>query len=78
MPTAWQGTPKRWRVQGKATDGLVVTLGRFDTEEEARAECARLVAEATYRELTVQPIAPPPATSSPAADTTSAQKPRNK
>ncbi len=76
MPPSWQSTPKRWRVQGKATDGLLVTLGRYDTEEEARAECARIVAEATYRDVIVQPIAQPPAPAEPAPAVAPTNKPR--
>ncbi len=61
MPSKWQGEPKRWRLQGRASDGLVVTLGRYDTEEEANADRVKFAAEAAYRDLKVLPIAPPPA-----------------
>jgi hypothetical protein len=47
-------------VQGKATDGLIVTLGRFDTQEQADVEAQRLIAEAAYRDIVVQAIIPPP------------------
>jgi hypothetical protein len=60
MPPRWQGQPKRWRVQGKAADGLTVTLGRYDTEEEANRECARLLEEGLYREVRTTPIPPAP------------------
>ncbi len=49
--------PKRWRLRGKAADGLVVTLGRYDTEEEAQADCRKFAGTGIYRELAVQPIA---------------------
>jgi hypothetical protein len=58
MPPSWQGTPKRWRVQGKAVDGLTVTLGRYDTEAEATAERDKLIQEGVYRDVKVAPIAP--------------------
>jgi hypothetical protein len=58
MPAQWQTQPKRWRVQGKAPDGLTVTLGRYDTEDEANAECAKFVREGHYRDVHVVPIAP--------------------
>ncbi len=60
MPAGKQGNPKLWRVQGKASDGLVVTLGRFETEEQAKAEAERLVADAAYRDIVVQAIVPAP------------------
>lgn len=58
MPPGKQGIPKLWRVQGKATDGLVVTLGRFDTQEQANLEAERLISEAAYRDVVVQAIIP--------------------
>ena len=58
MPAQWQAEPKRWRVRATASDGLAVTLGRYDTEEEAQADLARLSAEGNYRDLRVEPIAP--------------------
>jgi len=59
MCAQWQSKPKRWRVRGKSpADGLTVTLGGYDTEEEARADCARLVEKGIYRDVTVEPIDP--------------------
>ncbi len=63
MPVNWPpkvSPTKRWRVRGKAADGLVVTLGRYETAEQAHADCKRLEAQAEYRDLTVQPIEPKP------------------
>ncbi len=54
--------PKLWRIRGKASDGLVVTLGRYDTETQARTDLQRFAAEAVYRDLSVEPISPPSAT----------------
>lgn len=58
MATKWQGEPKRWRVRGRSTDGLMVTLGRHDTEKEAQAEAEKLLKEGFYRDVTVEPIKP--------------------
>ncbi len=60
MPAKWDSQPKRWRVRGTATDGLTVTLGRYETAEEAHAECRRLTEQGGYRGLVVQPIEPKP------------------
>ncbi len=68
MSSKWQGQPKRWRVRGKApSDGLVVTLGRYDTEDEARNARDALARDAIYRDLTVEAIIPPPAPPAPDA-----------
>ena len=48
--------PKYWRVRGTASDGLTVTLGRYETEEEARADSSRLAVGGAYRNLVVQPL----------------------
>ncbi len=66
MPVKYPPEPKRWRVRGKAADGLVVTLGRYDTEEDAQADCRKFTEQAVYRNLEVQAI-PPPAVAPPAA-----------
>ncbi len=56
----WRATvPKLWRIRGKAKDGLVVTLGRYETEAEAQTELQRLAREGQYRNLLLQPLAPP-------------------
>jgi hypothetical protein len=59
VATKWQGEPKRWRVRGKSTDGLTVTLGCHDTEKAARAEAEKFVQEGFYRDVTVERIEPP-------------------
>ena len=63
MATKWQGEPKQWRVRGKSTDGLAVTLGRHDTEKAAEAEAEKLRKEGLCRNVTVeriQPVGDPP------------------
>ena len=58
MATKWQGEPKRWRVRGKSTDGLIVTLGSHGTEKAARAEADKFLKEGFYRDVTVERIQP--------------------
>jgi hypothetical protein len=60
MPGKWEPQPKHWRVRAKAADGMMVTLGRYATAEEAEADCAKFAKEGRYRDLSVQPIAPAP------------------
>ena len=56
MPAKWQGEPKRWRVRGRSTDDLMVTLGCHDTEKEAQAEAEKFAKEGFYRDVTVERI----------------------
>ena len=78
MPSWRSAAPKVWRfrIRGVSGDGTTVTLGRFETEEEARAEYDRLVEEGYYRKLKVSPVEPPPpAPAEAAAPATPAPKP---
>ncbi len=52
--------PKHWRVQGTATDGLTVTLGRYETAEQAHEDCGKLTKQGDYRDVAVQAIEPRP------------------
>ncbi|MFO0839705.1 MAG: hypothetical protein U1D55_14415 [Phycisphaerae bacterium] len=52
--------PILWRIRGRAPDGLVVTLGRYETEPEAQADLSRFKREGRYRELDLQALPPPP------------------
>jgi hypothetical protein len=52
--------PKHWRLRATAADGLIVTLGRYATTEEADADCGRFALHGEYRNLAVQSIAPCP------------------
>ena len=54
-PTKWN-VPKHWRLRGTATDGLTVTLGRYENAEEAHADSYRLALSGAYRDLVVQPL----------------------
>ncbi len=59
-PKQWRNpAPKLWRIRGKARDGLVVTLGRYETEPEAQSDLQRLTEYGGYRHLEVQAITPP-------------------
>jgi hypothetical protein len=58
MATKWQGEPKRWRVRGKSSDGLVVTLGSHGTEKAAQADAEKFLKEGFYRDVTVERIQP--------------------
>lgn len=64
MSPKWN-LPKHWRLRATAADGLIVTLGRYATAEEADAECGRFALQGKYRNLAVQPIAPGPAPTAP-------------
>lgn len=52
--------PKRWRICAVAADGLRVTLGRYDTREEADADFRRLATSA-YRNVVIEPLVVAPA-----------------
>ncbi len=60
--------PKSWRIRATAADGVVVTLGRYETAEQAEADRGKFVALGGYRHLVVQPIEP--ARGAPAAGST--------
>jgi hypothetical protein len=57
----WRITvPKLWRIRGKARDGLVVTLGKYETEPEAQLDLERLTKSGGYRNLALEELDPPP------------------
>lgn len=56
MTAKWQGQPKLWRVRGKSTDGMIVTLGNHDTETAAKADAEKFEKGKFYREVKVEPI----------------------
>lgn len=58
---SWRSTaPKLWRIRGQARDGLVVTLGKYETEAEAQLDLGRLSGAGGYRNLAVEALPPPP------------------
>jgi len=67
MNTKWQGEPKQWRVRAKSKDGLRVTLGSYDTENEAQADCAKFISEGYYRDISVERIERAPGPPAPPA-----------
>lgn len=52
--------PKLWRLHATAPDGVSVTLGRYETEDQARADCQVFAAQGKYKRLVVEPIKQPP------------------
>jgi hypothetical protein len=52
--------PKHWRLRATAADGLTVTLGRYETAEQAHTDCGVFAKQGVYRDLAVQPIEPRP------------------
>jgi hypothetical protein len=58
MTAKWQGEPKQWRVRGKSTDGMTVTLGNHDTEAAAQADAERFLRGRFYRDVTIERITP--------------------
>lgn len=64
--TNWRkGEPKvwRWRIRGRSSDSQMVTLGKYDTEKEARVEHDKIVREGFYRNVKLEELkaAPLPA-----------------
>jgi hypothetical protein len=60
-PKSWRTvSPKLWRIRGKARDGLVVTLGKYETEPEAQLDLQRLIQSGGYRNLALEALEPPP------------------
>ena len=63
LPTKWSAKwnqPKFWRVRATAADGLIVTLGRYGTAEEAHADSDAFERSGRYRDLAVHAIGPRP------------------
>lgn len=63
MPRTWStkwNQPKHWRLQATAPDGMIVTLGRYETAEQAHADCGHFTEQGGYHNLSVQRIEPRP------------------
>ena len=58
MAAKWQDQPKQWRVRGKSTDGVTVTLGSHDLETAAQAEAEKFLKGKFYHDVTVEHITP--------------------
>ena len=59
--TTWRRSePKiwHWRIRGRSSDSQIVTLGKYDTENEARVDHDKIVEEGYYRNVRIERIAP--------------------
>jgi len=56
MAGKWQGEPKTWRVRGKSTDGMVVTLGCHDSESAAKTDADKFIKDGMYKNVSVERI----------------------
>lgn len=52
--------PLLFRIVGKSTDGITVTLGKYPSREEAEPDHARFVKQADYRDIAICEIPAPP------------------
>jgi|GEM_PF-1322534 len=66
-----QDEPKHWRIRAKSSDGVVVTLGRYETETKARADCDAYIKDGFYRDVVVDHIKP--AETAPSGEETSTE-----
>lgn len=62
-PTKWHQV-MHWRLQAMAADGLVVTLGRYKTVEEAHTDHRHFAKQGVYSNITLHSIEPKPDPSS--------------
>lgn len=64
MVNRQQVEPKiwNWRVRARSIDSQIVTLGKYDTEDEAKADRDKIVKEGYYRNVRVEQIKPKPMT----------------
>ncbi|HVP13754.1 MAG TPA: hypothetical protein VMV94_21440 [Phycisphaerae bacterium] len=58
-PSKWN-QPKHWRLRATAADGLTITLGRYETAEQAHADRETFAGQGGYRNLSVERIEPKP------------------
>ncbi|MGQ9649817.1 MAG: hypothetical protein ACUVXJ_06890 [Phycisphaerae bacterium] len=67
MVNRQQAEPKiwNWRVRGRSIDSQIVTLGKYDTEDEAKADRDKIVKEGYYRNVRVEQIKPKRGTQQP-------------
>jgi hypothetical protein len=67
MVNRQQAEPKiwNWRVRARSIDSQIVTLGKYDTEDEAKADRDKIVKEGYYRNVRVEQIKPKPVTQQP-------------
>ena len=51
-PKTW-----RWRIRGRSSDSQIVTLGKYDTENEATVDHDKIIKEGFYRNVKIEQIA---------------------
>jgi hypothetical protein len=57
--TNWRGRePKiwNWRIRGRSSDSQIVTLGKYNTENEARLDYDKIVKDGRYRNVKMEQI----------------------
>ena len=55
-----KGEPKiwRWRIRGRSADSQIVTLGQYDTQDEAKVDYDKIIKEGFYRNVKIEQIIP--------------------
>lgn len=43
-----------WRIRAQSSDGQMVTLGKYDTESEARVEYDRITKDKSYSNVSIE------------------------
>ena len=58
MISSWPSGQKiwHWRVRGRSSDRQIVTLGKYDTKDEAKVDRDRIVKERFYRNVRIERI----------------------
>ena len=58
--TNWRKSePKiwHWRIRGRSSDSQIVTLGKYDTQDEARVDYDKIIEQGSYRNVKIEQIA---------------------
>jgi hypothetical protein len=52
------GEPKiwNWRIRAQSSDGMMVTLGKYDTEAEAKIEYDKVLKDKSYRNVSIEDL----------------------
>ena len=61
--TNWRRSePKiwHWRIRGRSSDSQIVTLGKYDTQNEARVDYDKIIEQGFYRNVKIEQIAKAP------------------
>ena len=55
-----KGEPKtwRWRIRGRSSDSQIVTLGKYDTQDEAKVDYDKIIKAGFYRNVKIEQIIP--------------------